>query len=257
MAIIKTEKEKKIARESGRRLAAVLYAVISKVAPGITPRELNAYAEELIKKGEDEPAFLGYKPNGAKEPYPATLCVSVNDEVVHSIPKDTMLKEGDVVGLDIGLTHKGFFTDMARTVPVGVIDKKAQKLIAVTKEALMSGIRAAKIGGRIGDVGSAIERCVKKNNFSIVEELGGHGVGRKVHEEPHIPNWGKKGAGAPLVEGMVLALEPIVNEGSRHIVLDSDGYTFKTKDGKRSAHFEDTILITKNGAEILTKNEHL
>ncbi|MBI2109116.1 MAG: type I methionyl aminopeptidase [Parcubacteria group bacterium] len=254
MSIIKTEREINIARESGRRLAAVLYKVILKVVPGVTPKEIDAYAEKLIREGGDEPVFLGYKPSGAKTPYPATMCISVNNEVVHGIPKNTAFKKGDIVSLDIGLKHKGFITDMARTVPVGSIDKKAQKLISTTEEALARGIVAARVGAHIGDIGHAIEAHIKKNKFSIVEELGGHGVGQKIHEEPHIPNYGKKGAGAEIIEGMVLALEPIVNEGSRYVVLHSDGYTFKTKDGKRSAHFEDTILITKNRPEVLTKN---
>lgn len=253
MSLIKTDKEKDIARESGRRLAAVLYRVIKKVAPGISPRELDSYAEWLIREGGDLPAFLGYKPRGAKVPYPATLCVSVNDEVVHGIPKDIKLKNGDIISLDIGLSHKGFITDMARTVPLGEVDEAAQKLIAVTEESLRKGIASARAGARIGDIGHSVEMYVKKNGFSIVDELGGHGVGKKVHEEPYIPNWGKRGTGAEILEGMVLALEPIVNEGLPDVVLSDDGYTFKTADGKRSAHFEDTILITKNGAEILTR----
>lgn len=253
MAIIKTEKEKNIARESGRRLAAVLHKVIQTVAQGVTPRELDKYAERLIKEGGDEPAFLGYTPRCAKTPYPASLCVSVNDEVVHGIPGDRTLKEGDLVSLDLGLIHKGFITDMARTVPVGIIDGDAKKLIEVTRKALAAGIKAARVGGHVGDIGNAVEKTVKKGGFKIVKELGGHGVGRRVHEEPYIPNYGKKGTGVELEDGMVLALEPIVNEGDSRVFLDKDGYTFKTQDGKRSAHFEDTILITKNGAEILTK----
>ena len=254
MAIIKTEKEKKIARESGRRLATVLYQVMERAAPGVTSRELDQYAKGLIKEGGDEPAFLGYKPSGAKIPFPASLCVSINDEVVHGIPDDHVLKEGDIVGLDLGLKHKGFITDMARTISVGVVDKNAQKLIEVTQKALSEGIKSIHVGGHVGDIGSVIEKTVKKGGFKIVEELGGHGVGAKVHEEPYIPNYGKKGTGPELVEGMVLALEPIVNEGDSRIFLEKDYYTFKTKDGKRSAHFEDTILITKNGAEIITKS---
>ncbi|MDP3726590.1 MAG: type I methionyl aminopeptidase [bacterium] len=253
MAIIKTEKEQNIARESGRRLAAVLYKIIERVAPGVTPQELNFYAEQLIRGGGDEPAFLGYKPSGAKIPFPASLCVSVNDEVVHGIPSSRILKEGDIVGLDLGLKHKGFITDMARTVPVLTIDENAKKLISTTQKALLGGIKAVYVGGHVGDIGNAVEKIVKRGGFKIVEELGGHGVGKRVHEEPYIPNYGKMGTGTELVEGMVLALEPIVNEGDSRIFLDKDGYTFKTKDGKRSAHFEDTILITKNGAEILTK----
>ncbi len=255
MATIRTEKEKNIARESGRRLSAVLHKVIERVVPGVTPLELNVYVLELIKVNGDEPSFLGYKPAGAKTPFPAALCVSVNDEVVHGIPNNIPLKAGDIVGLDLGITHKGFITDMARTVPVGDIDKDAQKLLNVTQQALKKGTQAARAGKHVGDIGNAIERTVKKGGFTIVEELGGHGVGNRVHEVPYIANYGEKGIGSELAEGMVLALEPIVNEGGPQVYLDKDGYTFKTKDGKRSAHFEDTILITKNGAEILTKNE--
>jgi len=254
MAIIRTEKEKEIARESGRRLAAVLYKVIEKVVPGVTLRDLDQYAERLIREGGDEPAFLEYRPSGAKKPYPATLCTSVNSDVVHCIPNEKPLKEGDIVGIDIGLKHKGFITDMARTVPIGVIDKNAQKLIDVTREALVRGIARAKVGGHVGDIGHAVASFVKENGFFIVEGLGGHGVGKKVHEDPFIPNFGTKGTGVGLTLGMVLAIEPIVNEGAKEIVLDADGYTYKTKDGKRSAHFEDTILITADGSEVLTKN---
>lgn len=252
MAIINTKQEKNIARESGKRLAVVLSKIIKRVASGVTPRELDEYAERLIREGGDTPAFLGYKPSGARMPYPATLCVSVNGDVVHGIPNEAPLQEGDIVSLDIGLTHKGFVTDMARSVLVGDADVKAKKLIAVTQEALKCGIAAARAGNYVGDIGFAIESYVKKNKFSVVKELGGHGVGRNVHEDPYIPNFGKKGMGALLLEGMVLAIEPIINEGSPDVYLDKDGYTFKTRDGKRSAHFEDTILITKNGSEVLT-----
>lgn len=254
MSIILTEKEKNIARDSGRRLSAVLYKVINIVAPGISPRELDKYAESLIRKGGDEPAFLDYKPSGARIPYPASLCVSVNNEVVHGIPKKRPIKAGDIVSLDIGLKHKGFITDMARTISVGDIGKEAQKLIDVTREALARGVKSSRVGAHIGDIGYAIFSFVKKNGFSVVKELGGHGVGHNVHEEPHIPNFGARGAGVELKEGMVLALEPIVNEGSGGVMLDKDGYTFKTKDGKLSAHFEDTILITVDGPEILTRH---
>jgi len=253
MATLKTETEKNRARESGRRLAAVLNKVIEKVVPGVTPNELDTYAESLIRKYGDKPAFLGYQPTGATRSYPASLCVSINNEVVHGVPNDRKLKEGDIVGLDLGITHNGFITDMARTVPVGKVDEEAQRLLKTTRKALVAGIQAIHAGGHTGDIGCVIETSVKKSGFSIVEELGGHAVGEKVHEDPFIPNFGVRGTGAELKEGMVLALEPIINEGSREIELDKDGYTFKTKDGKRSAHFEDTILITKNGAEVLTK----
>jgi len=189
-----------------------------------------------------------------KKSYPATLCTSVNSDVVHCIPNEKPLENGDIIGIDIGLKHKGFIADMARTVPVGAIDKDAQKLINVTREALVRGIARAQVGGHVGDIGHAVSSFVRENGFSIVEGLGGHGVGKKLHEDPFIPNFGTKGTGAELTLGMVLAIEPIVNEGAKEIILDVDGYTYKTKDGKRSAHFEHTILITEDGPEILTKN---
>lgn len=247
------EKEIEIIREGGKRLAAVLRKVAKEVSPGISTKELDNLAEKLIREGGDEPAFLNYTPDGAKFPYPATLCVSVNNEIVHGIPSDKrILKDGDIVGLDLGLRHKGFFTDMAMTVPVGRIDKNAEKLIKVTKESLAKGIAAARSGGFVGDIGEAIENFVKPHGYGVVKMLGGHGVGKKVHEDPYVPNYGKKGTGQKLVPGMILALEPMLNEGTDKVFLDNDGYTFKTKDGKRSAHFEHTILITENKAEILT-----
>lgn len=248
------EKEIEVIREGGKRLAAVLRKVAKEVRPGISTKELDNLAEKLIRDGGDEPAFLNYTPDGAKFPYQATLCVSVNNEVVHGIPSDKrILKDGDIVGLDLGLRHKGFFTDMAMTVPVGGIDKEAKKLIKVTKESLAKGIAAARSGGFVGDIGEAIENFVKPHGYWIVKILGGHGVGKKVHEDPYVPNYGKSGTGQKLVPGMILALEPMLNEGTDKVFLDNDGYTFKTKDGKRSAHFEHTILITEGKAEILTK----
>lgn len=254
MSVVLTEKEKSIARESGRRLSAVLYKVIQKVAPGVTPRELDQYAERLIREGGDEPSFLGYQPYDASYPVPVSLFVSVNNEVVHSLNLDQVIEAGDIVSLDLGLKHKGFMTDMARTVSVGSIDDTAQKLIDVTREGLSAGIKVVRAGCRVGDIGLAVETVITKGGFSIVEELGGHGVGGKVHEPPYIANFGPKGSGAVLPEGSVIAIEPVVNEGKGDIVLDKDGYTFRTKDGKRSAHFEDTILVTKKGSEILTRH---
>lgn len=245
--------EIKIIREGGRRLAEILRKVAKEVRPGTSTKKLDRLAEKLIREGGDEPAFLNYTPDGAKFPYPATLCVSINNEVVHGIPSDKrILKDGDIVGLDLGLKHAGFFTDMAMTVPVGGIDKEAKKLIEITEKSLIKGIAAAKSGGFVGDIGEAIENFVKPHGYGIVKILGGHGVGKKVHEDPYIPNYGKSGTGPKLVPGMVLALEPMLNEGRDKVFLDNDGYTFKTRDGKRSAHFEHTILITESKAEILT-----
>jgi len=251
---IYTKEEIAILREGGKRLARVLYAVGEKVVPGATPRQLDQYAQKLIREGGDEPAFLDYTPDGASYPYPAALCVSANDAVVHGIPDDVPLKEGDIVGLDLGITHGGLITDMAITVPVGKVDETAKKLITSVREALEAGIHAAKSGNRIGDISDAIASVAEQYGFSVVEELGGHGVGHHVHEEPFVPNTGEAGTGPKLEEGMVLALEPIFNEGKEAVFLDKDdGYTYKTRDGKRSAHYEKTIVITDKGAEILTQ----
>ena len=252
--MVYNKEEIEILREGGRRLAGVLNEVEKKVAPGVTTSQLNELAERLIRDGGDEPAFLGYRPEGTPSDYPATLCVSVNDEIVHGIPGCRVLKEGDIVGIDLGLKHKGLFVDSARTIPVGEVDQSSKDLIAVTEKALYAGIDAARGGGHIGDIGSAVEKVVEGTGFSIVEDLGGHGVGHNVHEDPFIPNYGKKGTGQKLVPGMVLALEPMLNEGSEDVTLSmEDNFTFSTMDGKRSAHFEHTILITDGAPEILTK----
>lgn len=253
---IKTKEEIEIIREGGKRLARVLSMVRDAVKPGVTTRELDLLTERLIREGGDEPAFLNYTPGGMKHAYPGTLCISVNDEIVHGIGGDRVLKEGDIVGIDTGIKHKGFFTDSALTVPVGKIDDNAKKLISATEGALMSAISVARAGNTTGDIGYAIEKYVKEHGFVVVEELGGHGVGYKQHEDPHISNYGEKGRGVKLQAGMVLALEPIVNEGTRYIKLMPDHYTYVTKDSKRSAHFEHTILITDGDAEILTKRDN-
>jgi len=240
-------------RECGKRLASVLNEIEKAIAPGRTPWELDEFAQRLILDLGDEPSFLHYWPEGALKPYPATLCVSTNDEVVHGIPGKKKFKEGDIVSIDLGIKHKGFHSDSARTVPVGKIDDDARKLIDATREALLAGINVARTGNHIGDIGFAVSEVIKRYGLSIVEELGGHGIGTEVHEEPRIPNFGKPGEGMELKEGMVLAIEPVINEGGKKIYLNNDGYTFRTKDGKRSAHFEHTILITKGDPEIFTQ----
>lgn len=250
--MIKTKEEIEILREGGKRLARILSTLRDAIRPGVTTGELDKLAEKLMREGGDEPAFLHYTPDGMTIPYPGTLCVSVNDEIVHGIGGDRVLKEGDIVGIDTGVKHRELYTDSALTVPVGKIDAYAQKLIMVTEGALMAGIDVACIGNTTGDIGYAIEEYVKKYGLVVVEELGGHGVGYKQHEDPHISNYGEKGKGTRLQAGMVLALEPIVNEGTRYIKLMPDHYTYVTRDGKRSAHFEHTILITEGSAEILT-----
>jgi methionyl aminopeptidase len=247
-----TERENLI--EAGKRLAAVLTALRAKVAPGVSAEELDDLAEQLIREGGDEPSFLGYKPEGAHRAYPASLCVSINDEVVHGIPNESVkiLKDGDIVGLDLGLTHKGIIVDAAITVPVGVVSDEAKKLIHATSAALSAGIAKAVLGNRLGDISHAIQEKIEHAGFTIVKELGGHGVGDTVHDEPFIPNFGHVGTGPELVEGMVLALEPIASAGKAAVAFAPDGYTYRTKDGSRSAHFEHTILIEKGGARIIT-----
>ena len=223
------------------------------VKPGVTTEELDALAEKLMRETGDEPAFLHYTPEGMSHAYPGTLCVSVNDEIVHGIKSNRVLLEGDIISIDTGVNHKGLFTDSALTVAVGKTDSIAQKLINATEGALRVGIEASRAGNTIGDIGYAIEKYVKEQGFVVVEELGGHGVGYCQHEEPHISNYGTRGQGMKLKPGMVIALEPIVNEGTRYIKLMPDHYTYVTRDHKRSAHFEHTILITDGAAEVLTK----
>lgn len=252
--IIRNDTQRANLIEAGKRLASVLEQLEAKVAPGVTAEELDDFAEARIRERGDVPAFLGYTPEGALRPYPATLCVSINDEVVHGIPNESkkVLKEGDIVGLDLGLIHEGIIVDAAITVAVGQPDALSKKLLYATEEALAAGIAEALPGNHIGDISHAIGTVIERAGFSVVKSLGGHGVGDVVHEEPFIPNYGRAGAGPLLVEGMVLALEPISSAGKAAVVIAPDGYTYKTKDGSRSAHFEHTILIERDGARIIT-----
>ncbi|MEK7088996.1 MAG: type I methionyl aminopeptidase [Patescibacteria group bacterium] len=252
--IIKTLEEIEILREGGKRLATVLYKVKNIVKPGISTKDLDDYTFKLIKEMGDEPAFLNYRPAGADSPYPASLCVSVNNEVVHGIPNTKkILQIGDIVSIDLGIKHRGLFTDMALTVPVGEVSASSIKLMKITEEALQVGINAAQGGNKIGDISHAIESFVRPHKYGIVEVLSGHGVGKAIHEDPYVPNFGKAGVGAKLAPGMVIAIEPMLNNGTKNVILDKDGYTFRTADGKKSAHFEHTILITDGEPEILTK----
>lgn len=239
---------------AGVHLAEALKAVEKKVAPGVSTHELDMYAREVIKSLGDEPAFLDYQPEGARFPFPAALCTSVNDEVVHGMPKeDVILKEGDIISIDLGLIHEGVIADHAMTVAVGKVDQKVKELLRATKESLDVGIKAIKPGAHVGDIGYAIESYIKPKGYGIVRELAGHGVGREIHEDPYVPNYGTKGTGALLKPGMVIAIEPMINLGSRGVIFEKDGYTVRTKDGSPSAHFEHTVLITEKGAEVLTK----
>ncbi len=253
MITIKKENEIKVLREGGKILAAVLRDVAKTVKPGVSTEELDVLAEKLVRQAGGEPSFKGYQTRNEKDSFPSSLCVSVNNEVVHGIPsEDRILKDGDIVGLDLGVKYSGLFVDSATTVPVGQVGKKELKIIETAKKSLNVGIGVIKHGAFIGDIGFAIQQFVEPRGFSIVKKLVGHGVGYKVHEEPEIPNYGKKGTGARLEVGMVLALEPMINEGKDDIFLDKDGWTWKTKDDSISAHFEHTVAVTKNGAEVLT-----
>lgn len=248
---IKNESDIKHLRESGKRLARALQATAAEVQPGVTTSYLNDFFHKIVVDQGDEPAFLNYQPFGAEYPYPGSVCISVNDEVVHGIGNERVLVEGDIVGLDGGIKHKGMISDSAITVPVGTIREEDAELINVTKEALMAGIHAAKGGKFVNDISKAIEKAVPKK-YGIVKILSGHGVGYKVHEEPYVPNFDDGVRGPKLTPGLVLALEPMVNLGTDEVYLAADGYTFITADHKKSAHFEHTILITEGDAEIIT-----
>jgi methionyl aminopeptidase len=252
--IISNETERQNLVEGGKRLGAVLRAVADRAVPGVTTEELDSLAEQMIREGGDEPCFLGYTPEGAGRPYPATLCVSINDEVVHGIPNELSktLKDGDIVGLDLGLSHNGVIVDAAVTVAVGKVSDETKRLLVATERALAQGIKQAVPGNHIGDISQAIQKEIEGAGFKVIKELGGHGVGAAVHEEPFVPNFGRAGQGELIKEGMVLALEPISTAGKAAVTLSSDGYTYRTKDGSLSAHFEHTILIEKGGARIVT-----
>jgi len=238
--------------EGGRRLGVVLKKLRAEVKPGITTLSLDCTARELIEADGDVPAFLNYRPGGARRAYPYTLCASVNNVVVHGQPSGYVLKEGDIIKLDLGLKHKGFYLDAAITVGVGSISAEAKKLIAVTEESLYAGIKEAKPSHRLGDIGHAIEHVAHKNRFSIADGLTGHGIGRALHEDPTVFNFGDKGTGMKLVPGMVIAIEPMVTVGGGEIVqMLDEGYG--TADKTWAAHFEHTVAITAKGPQILTK----
>lgn len=248
----KTKQEIDKIREGGKILHGILRATAKLVKPGISTAVLNDFAEKEIVKAGGRPSFKNY---GTKDnPFPAGLCTSLNDVVVHGIPsKKEILQEGDIVGLDIGMEYKGFYTDTAITVPVGNVSAETQKLLEVTEKALQAGIDQARVGNRIGDIGAAIEVYANKAGLGVVRDLVGHGVGYDVHEDPQVPNYGRAHTGPELKEGMVLAIEPMFNLGTHKLVFDDyDGWTISTADGKYSAHFEHTIAVTKNRPEILT-----
>jgi methionyl aminopeptidase len=255
MIKLKTKEEIEIMAEGGKILAEIIRRIGEKVKPGVVTSYLEDEALKIFKELGAKPAFLNYSPQGAKRPYPAALCVSINDEIVHGIPNENpqTLEEGDIVTLDSGVLYKGLITDHAITFPVGEISKENRKLLTVTRESLSSGIKAAVVGGRIGDIGSAIQKHGDNNGYGICDSLCGHGVGYEVHEDPYVPNFGRAGTGDVLEEGMVIAIEPMFTRGTDDVNCLSDGYTYVTSDGSNSAHFEHTVAITKDGPIILTK----
>jgi methionyl aminopeptidase len=251
--IAKTQEEITNLRKSGSILSGALKHIAGLTKPGVTTAFLDLEAEKFIRDQGGEPAFLNYKPDGAAYAFPAALCVSINEEVVHGIPsEDRVIQDGDLVMLDLGVSYNGYFTDAAVTVFAGTADTAGQKLADATKEALKAAIALIKPGVRVGDIGAAIEAVAKKYNLSVVEDLGGHSLGLVPHEKPYIGNIGTAGKGEVLPEGLVIAVEPIFTEGKGEIILDSDEWTYRTEDGSRSAETEHTILITKDGAEVLT-----
>jgi methionyl aminopeptidase len=245
---IKTGDDLSRMRDAGRVVRAVLDALVAAAVPGVTTFDLDRLAESRTREMGAVPAFKGYLG------YPASVCVSVNEEVVHGIPSEKrVLRDGDVVGLDFGAILGGFHGDAAETVLVGQASPDAERLVAATREALAAGIAAARPGGRVGDIGSAVQRSVEAAGYSVVREFVGHGIGRKLHEAPQVPNFGEPGTGAWLRPGLVLAIEPMVNAGLPGIRTLEDGWTAVTEDGSLSAHFEHTVAITEEGPEILTR----
>jgi len=252
MITIKTSAELAIMRRASQIVAEVLDELVAEVRPGISTDELDRIAESVTLKKGARPAFKGYKPGGVV--YPKSLCVAVNEEIVHGIPSGRRLKSGDIVGLDYGVVYQGFFGDAARTVPVGEVPDTTMRLLRVTREALYAGIAQAKVGNRISDISRAVQEVAETAGYSVVTEFAGHGIGRRLHEDPQVPNYFRRGMPNPrLQEGMALAIEPMVNEGTPDLEILSDGWTAVTADGKLSAHFEHSIAITSNGPVILSE----
>ncbi len=253
--IIKSRRDIQTMRDSARINDEALRKVADAICPGVSTAELDRIAYEVITRRGGVPAFLGYPPGGSY-PFPGTICASINEELVHGIPSERrILQEGDIVSIDCGTVYKGFVSDAAFTLPVGEVDAEARRLLEVTERSLYVGIEQCVPGQHFGDISHAIQTYVESRGYNVVREYGGHGVGRSMHEEPHIPNWGKKGHGRRLQPGMTFALEPMVMIGSPATRVLDDHWTVVTADGKLCAHFEHTIAVTENGPEILTKFE--
>lgn len=246
MFLAKTDEEVELLRLNNDLVSRTLAEVAKHIKPGVTTQQLDSIAEEFIRAHGAVPGFLGY--NG----YPATLCISVNDAVVHGIPSSYKLREGDIVSVDCGTFLHGFYGDSAFTFPVGEVKPEVQRLLKVTRECLELGIEAAVAGGRVGDISYAVQSHAESNGYSVVRELVGHGIGRHMHEKPEVPNYGARGRGPKLVDGMAICIEPMINLGTKHVYQDMDGWTIRTRDGKPSAHFELAVVIRKEKAERLS-----
>lgn len=251
MIRLKTGEEIEILRENALLVSRTLAEVGKHVAPGVTTQELNKIAETFIRDNGAEPAFLGY---GG---FPYTLCISVNDVVVHGFASQYRLNEGDIISVDCGTLYKGFYGDSAYTFPVGEVSAETSKLLRVTKESLYLGIEKAIVGNRIGDISSAVQEHVEKAGFSVVREMVGHGIGRKLHEAPEVPNYGRRGVGKKLEEGLVICIEPMVNAGTRNVYLHDDGWTLSTTDKKKSAHYELMVVVQKGKPDVLSTFDYI
>jgi methionyl aminopeptidase len=246
----KTDREIEIMREACRIVAEVHELLEKHIAPGVTTGKLDAVAEEYIRSRGAQPAFKGYRMGN--NTFPASICTSIDDVVVHGIPSDRKLMEGEIISIDVGTYYHGYYGDGAKTFPVGAIDETKRRLLSVTLEALRAGIAKAVVGNHLGDISAAIQQSVEQNGFSVVREMVGHGIGRQMHEEPQVHNFGTPGTGLLLKKGLVLAIEPMVNVGGYKVAFKPDGWTTVTADGLPSAHFEHTVAVTDNGPNILT-----
>ncbi|MBQ4584329.1 MAG: type I methionyl aminopeptidase [Bacilli bacterium] len=246
MISIKSEREIDLMRHAGHINYLTHEEIKKHVKAGITTKELDKIAYDFITKNDCVPSFLNY------EGYPASICTSINDEVVHGIPGNTKLKNGDIISIDVGVAYKNYHSDAARTYIIGEVDNKIKKLVEKTEESLYEGLKVIKAGAKIGDIGAAISEVAHQNGLSVVRELVGHGVGISIHEDPDVPNFGKKNTGLVLKAGMTIAVEPMLNLGERYVYMEDDDWTIKTDDGSPSAHFEHTVLVTDTGYEILT-----
>jgi methionyl aminopeptidase len=251
MITLKSAREIEVMRRANVIVAEILAELREKAAPGVTTLELDALAEELTYKKKATPAFKGYQMAGRV--YPRSLCVSVNEEIVHGIPSGRVLKDGDIVGIDFGVVYEGFYGDSAVTVGIGKISEDARRLLQVTEQALYRGIEHLRDGKRLGDLSAAIQQTVESAGFSVVRAFVGHGIGKRLHEDPPVPNYGEPERGLRLKEGMVLAIEPMVNAGSWDVKMREDGWTAVTGDGSLSAHFEHSVAVTANGPYILSQ----